>query len=275
MAAGDHVPRAAEDFTRLHRWLRQLDDLAADALQDDWTVPQLESELERLRRRIAAVLRTGLRLPRSVTTSLAIDSAADVTSVITGDALGIWQTAAWDRRCGGASPAPNRVGWWSRAGCRRARQSRCCSAAGRPARAAASATPAAQQDPVDPSMNNDTPDDDRTVAQPPFRTPAPRPRSCLSARDGFRQRPAAGHLPRRVRAAQRGRRGRLLDRLPRLGPFAQAPGRGEGVLPVGHGRRSGGTQVVVRSERHTDAFEAGLKASSKKRGCWRSSTTRR
>lgn len=89
------VPRAAEDFDSLHRWLRQLDDLAADALQDDWTVPQLESELERLCAPHfgSAADRPSLASAR-ITTSLVIDSAADVTSLITGDALGIWQTAA-------------------------------------------------------------------------------------------------------------------------------------------------------------------------------------
>ena len=92
------LPRDADSYTALHRWLRQLDDLAADALQDDWTVAQLEAELERLQ----APAISGPQPGRGGTalaaghpsTAFAIDSAADVTALITEDALGIWQTAA-------------------------------------------------------------------------------------------------------------------------------------------------------------------------------------
>lgn len=92
------LPRDADSFTALHRWLRQLDDLAADALQDDWTVPQLEAELERLQAPAIAPTAGGrgstALAPGSAAAAFAIDSAADVTALITGDALGIWQTAA-------------------------------------------------------------------------------------------------------------------------------------------------------------------------------------
>lgn len=92
------LPRDNEGFTSLHRWLRQLDDLAADALQDDWTVAKLEAELERLSppalgaavaSRVTTVLGAG-----AGSASFPIDSAADVTALIAEDALGIWQTAA-------------------------------------------------------------------------------------------------------------------------------------------------------------------------------------
>jgi type VI secretion system protein ImpM len=92
------LPGSAEGFTALHRWLRQLDDLAADALQDDWTVPQLEAELERLHPPALGDARpvrsTTALAPGNVSAAFTIDSAADVTSLITEDALGIWQTAA-------------------------------------------------------------------------------------------------------------------------------------------------------------------------------------
>ncbi|MBK9361503.1 MAG: type VI secretion system-associated protein TagF [Rubrivivax sp.] len=92
------LPRDGETFTALHRWLRQLDDLAADALQDDWTVPQLEAELARLRLPALAAGAGGRGAarpaPPASVVSLPIASAADVTALITEDALAIWQTAS-------------------------------------------------------------------------------------------------------------------------------------------------------------------------------------
>lgn len=88
------LPRDVESFTALHRWLRQLDDLAADALQDDWTVAQLEAELARLRPPALATDRPDLALTQAVpSTARPIASAAEVTALITEDALTIWQTA--------------------------------------------------------------------------------------------------------------------------------------------------------------------------------------
>ena len=87
------LPRDGDGFTALHRWLRQLDDLAADALQDDWTIPQLEAELERLHPPALAPARDAPLLG-ATSTSVVIDSAADVTTLVTEDALRIWQTAA-------------------------------------------------------------------------------------------------------------------------------------------------------------------------------------
>lgn len=92
------LPRDGESFTALHRWLRQLDDLAADALQDDWTVPKLEAELERLRLPALAAgsadRASTLLTPAATSASFMIDSAAGVSALISEDALGIWQTAA-------------------------------------------------------------------------------------------------------------------------------------------------------------------------------------
>lgn len=93
----EQLPRSNAEFDALHRWLHELDDLAADALQDDWTVAQLEAQLERLR-----PPRIGPDGPDPVSIELAqgedfrsisIGSAADVTARIAEQALGIWQTA--------------------------------------------------------------------------------------------------------------------------------------------------------------------------------------
>lgn len=92
------LPRTPEAFSALDRWLHQLDDLAADALQDDWTVPQLEAELARLRPLPPSPLATprpSTVLPSQTPAStFALASAADVTALATEDALAIWQTAA-------------------------------------------------------------------------------------------------------------------------------------------------------------------------------------
>lgn len=91
-------PRGAEALTRLDRWLHQLDDLAADALQDDWPVARLEGELERLS--LPALPGSDPTRPTTVLAApgvpltLPIASAADVARLATEDALGIWQTAA-------------------------------------------------------------------------------------------------------------------------------------------------------------------------------------
>ena len=93
----EQLPRSDAEFGTLHRWLHELDDLAADALQDDWTVAQLEAQLERLRPpRIGPEGGdpVSIALPQGVDfRSISIDSAADVTARIAEQALGIWQTA--------------------------------------------------------------------------------------------------------------------------------------------------------------------------------------
>lgn len=45
-----HAPATSGEIEGLLNWLHQLDDLAADALHDDWTLEQLEDELARLNR---------------------------------------------------------------------------------------------------------------------------------------------------------------------------------------------------------------------------------
>jgi type VI secretion system protein ImpM len=44
----DVVPGSAPDMAALWQWLDRLDELAGDAMQDDWTVDRLEAELARM-----------------------------------------------------------------------------------------------------------------------------------------------------------------------------------------------------------------------------------
>jgi serine/threonine protein kinase len=113
-------------------------------------------------------------------------------------------------------------------------------------------------------MNNDTPDDDRTVTSPMPTGPQPAPNAAPAPAPSGRQ-DSGNALPL----------GTYLDE------FELRSVAGEGgfsivyrawdhslkrqvavkeYFPSGMVGRSGGTQVVVRSERHTDAFEAGLKS---------------
>lgn len=84
------LPASAAAFEALHRWLHQLDDLAADALQDDWAVARLEAELGHLPPPAwpAASATGGRESTRD------IDTTTDVTTFIQEAALGFWQTAA-------------------------------------------------------------------------------------------------------------------------------------------------------------------------------------
>lgn len=51
------VPRRAAEIEQLLGWLHQLEDLAADAMHDDWTVEQLEDELARCPKPLEPVVR--------------------------------------------------------------------------------------------------------------------------------------------------------------------------------------------------------------------------
>jgi type VI secretion system protein ImpM len=92
------LPTDDEGLAGLQRWLHALDDVAADALQDDWPVAQLEAELGRVRPlaapRSAAARASTLLAPHAAVQSFDLVSAADVTAWIRSDALAIWQTAA-------------------------------------------------------------------------------------------------------------------------------------------------------------------------------------
>jgi serine/threonine protein kinase len=111
-------------------------------------------------------------------------------------------------------------------------------------------------------MNKDAPDEDRTVAQP---APAPGPQEAAAAAPPPLRQDSGNALPI----------GTYLDE------FELRSVAGEGgfsivyrawdhslnrqvavkeYFPSGMVGRSGGTQVVVRSERHTEAFEAGLRS---------------
>jgi type VI secretion system protein ImpM len=91
------LPRTPDAFSQLHRWLHRIDDLAADALQDDWTVAQLEAELARVRPPPApgvSARASTVLVAHGGSATFMLASAADVTALLTEDALAIWQTAA-------------------------------------------------------------------------------------------------------------------------------------------------------------------------------------
>jgi type VI secretion system protein ImpM len=57
VAALPRVPRRAAEIEQLLGWLHQLEDLAADAMHDDWSVEQLEDELARCPKPLEPVTR--------------------------------------------------------------------------------------------------------------------------------------------------------------------------------------------------------------------------
>ena len=95
------TPSTPADTEALLAWLHQLDDAAADALHDDWTVDQLEAELERLpppplsasaspgTAALDAVLQG--QLPHA---SLPLPGRTELLSLLTHSSATQWQTAA-------------------------------------------------------------------------------------------------------------------------------------------------------------------------------------
>ena len=111
-------------------------------------------------------------------------------------------------------------------------------------------------------MNNDTPDDDRTVASPmptgPRPSPAPAP-AASARQDSGNALPLGTYLDEFELRSVAGEGGfsivyRAWDHSLKRQVAVKE------YFPSGMVGRSAGTQVVVRSERHTDAFEAGLKS---------------
>ncbi|MDI1258125.1 type VI secretion system-associated protein TagF [Aquabacterium sp.] len=96
------TPSTAADTDALLAWLHQLDDAAADALHDDWSIEQLESELERLlpptpttpapspgASALASVLQGPLQHAH-----LPVAGRADLSSLLAQSAATSWQAAA-------------------------------------------------------------------------------------------------------------------------------------------------------------------------------------
>lgn len=109
-------------------------------------------------------------------------------------------------------------------------------------------------------MNNDAPDDDHTVAQPApppgsGATPAPAP----ARQDSGNALPIGTYLDEFELRSVAGEGGFSIV----YRAWDHSLNRQVAVkeyFPSGMVGRSGGTQVVVRSERHTEAFEAGLRS---------------
>lgn len=84
-------PVSTQQMQSLWHWLGRLDELAADALQDDWSVERLEVELERMAPPPpvpgpAAALVPGAALPLAV----ALPPGADAAACIGAEAQALW-----------------------------------------------------------------------------------------------------------------------------------------------------------------------------------------
>jgi type VI secretion system protein ImpM len=80
------LPKDSASLTALHRWLRQMD--GGRALQDDWTVTQLEAELNACARALAASAQRDPPACPPASVAPADCPAAGVTALITEDASG-------------------------------------------------------------------------------------------------------------------------------------------------------------------------------------------
>ena len=91
------LPASTEQMQSLWFWLGRLDELAADALHDDWTVDRLEAELARMAGPGLAPLAADLSgLPKvgGVVVSMALPAGLDITQLIGIEAQALWQLRA-------------------------------------------------------------------------------------------------------------------------------------------------------------------------------------
>ena len=91
------LPGSIQQVQALWCWLGRLDELAADALHDDWTVDRLEAELARMAGPGIAALPAGLPgLPQSAgaSISVALPAGLDITQLIGTEAQALWQQRA-------------------------------------------------------------------------------------------------------------------------------------------------------------------------------------
>lgn len=90
------APSSTRQMGELWHWLARLDELAGDALQDDWTVERLEDELARMQGPdLAAFATAALALPAEPGATVTLE--ADAATAIGAEAQALWRTAAAGR----------------------------------------------------------------------------------------------------------------------------------------------------------------------------------
>ena len=93
------LPASTQQMQSLWFWLGRLDELAADALHDDWTVDRLEAELARmagpglLPLPLPATL-PGLPQSAGASASMALPAGLDISQLISIEAQALWQQRA-------------------------------------------------------------------------------------------------------------------------------------------------------------------------------------
>jgi type VI secretion system protein ImpM len=93
-------PATALQMTALWHWLGRLDDLAADALEDDWPIDRLDAELGRMAAPELDPDSATAALPGAEPGTLAataLDGSLDAGGVIAAEAQALWRAAAAGR----------------------------------------------------------------------------------------------------------------------------------------------------------------------------------
>ena len=92
------LPGALEQQRALWAWLGRLDDLAADALQEDWSIDRLEDELARMALPtllpLPAVAPPGLPATAGAWRDEALSAGADIAGHLAHQAQALWQPQA-------------------------------------------------------------------------------------------------------------------------------------------------------------------------------------
>ncbi|MES2716996.1 MAG: type VI secretion system-associated protein TagF [Pseudomonadota bacterium] len=102
------LPADGPGVQALWTWLLQLDEAAADALHEDWTVEQLEAELQRLGqpayRPVAPVADGPLLDPQALVQALVPGDAPHTAALLQAQAAGLWQQQMHGRSVWSAQP---------------------------------------------------------------------------------------------------------------------------------------------------------------------------
>lgn len=89
----DQLPGSTVEWRAFFDWLGRLDDLAVDALQDDWPVDRLEAALQSPAHRRPDGLAGGVPVPRLSGTGQELILAADLAAWMAGQTAHLAQTA--------------------------------------------------------------------------------------------------------------------------------------------------------------------------------------